>query len=316
MKKGVVVVSIDVEFAWGFNYELLVGRLEAFSYLRIIKDRSRKNIDYLLYLSEKYRIPFTWAFVGHLFLSECCCDGKPHPDMPRPVLREVSKDWYFYDPCSSFREAPEWYAPDVVEKIIGSSVDHEIACHSFSHVDFSRCSREVARAEIRKCKELARLYGVSLKSFIFPKNRLGHLDVLREEGFEVFRFKVRPLRYGGRLRKYVFPVVSPVVGKCFSVNGLVAVPAMLLFQSWRLYDIVDLELAAVRGIMEAIRTGGVFHITMHDFLERDYLLRAFAQVLSFIDKKRRENKLEVMTMGEFADWFEEKASNINFGEYR
>jgi len=44
LDKGIFMVSIDLELAWGFNYELLKGSRIAEKYLRIIRERSRKNI--------------------------------------------------------------------------------------------------------------------------------------------------------------------------------------------------------------------------------------------------------------------------------
>jgi hypothetical protein len=84
LDRGVFMVSVDLELAWGFNYELLVGSKIAYKYLKIIKERSRRNVKKLLELSEEYRIPFTWGIVGHLFLPSCSRGENclPYPDMP------------------------------------------------------------------------------------------------------------------------------------------------------------------------------------------------------------------------------------------
>ena len=87
MEKGVLILSIDLELAWGFNYELLKNSAVADKYLNRISRESRRNVEKLLELSEKYQVPYTWGIVGHLFLSSCeCKDGLPHLDMPRPDI--------------------------------------------------------------------------------------------------------------------------------------------------------------------------------------------------------------------------------------
>ena len=40
------------------------------------------------------------------------------------------------DPCTNVINDPAWYASDLVDKIIKADVNHEIACHTFSHLDF------------------------------------------------------------------------------------------------------------------------------------------------------------------------------------
>jgi peptidoglycan/xylan/chitin deacetylase (PgdA/CDA1 family) len=106
----------------------------------------RGCIDTLLNLFEQHKIPATWAVVGHLFLDHCEKeDGIPHKDMPRS-----KEDWYSSDPCTDIKRDPLYYGKDIVEKILSNRIEHEISYHSFSHVAFSECSKEVAEAEIKE----------------------------------------------------------------------------------------------------------------------------------------------------------------------
>jgi hypothetical protein len=298
LDRGVFMVSVDLELAWGFNYELLVGSKTAYKYLRIIKERSRRNVKKLLELSEEYQIPFTWGIVGHLFLPSCSRGGNglPHPDMPRPAL-DVNRDWYSNDPCSNMSDDPLWYGADIVKQILESSVEQDIACHSFSHVDFSRCSREVALAEVRKCKEVMKDFGIEAKCFIFPKNRVGHLDVLEQEGFRVFRFKQQHiLKHPIEVFSLAGEVLFPVVGKPVSFEKLIGVPSSLLFQSLHKYDVLRLQLAAKRGIDLCARDKKIFHIAMHDYLENDNLLQAFSAISHYVGKLRDLGNIDIVSM--------------------
>ena len=295
LDKGVFMVSIDLELAWGFNYELLLGSKTAEKYLKIIRERSRRNVKRLLNLAEEFKIPFTWGIVGHLFLMSCDrgSSGIPHPDMPRPDLN-VNKDWYANDPCTSLDADPIWYGADIIRQILESRVEHEIACHSFSHIDFSKCSREVALAEVRKCKEVMRDFGVEPKSFIFPKNLINHLDLLKYEGFKTFRFKVKRRYLGGP--NPLLETISPFVENPLEVNGMFGIPSSLLFQSPYASEALRLYIAARRGIAKAIDKKEIFHVIMHDYLETNHLLIALSKILQYVAKLRDESRLSIKTM--------------------
>jgi peptidoglycan/xylan/chitin deacetylase (PgdA/CDA1 family) len=297
LDKGVFMVSVDLELAWGFNYELLLGSRTAEKYLKIIRERSRRNVKRLLDLAEKFNIPFTWGVVGHLFLSSCdrSDNGCPHCDMPRPKLN-VRKDWYANDPCSNLDREPLWYATDLIKQILESKVEHDIACHSFSHVDFSKCSREVALSEVRKCKEVMKKYCVDPKSFIFPKNRVGHLNVLKQEGFKTFRIKMN--HTSNSLIDLALETLFPTVGVPIQVNGLLGIPSSLLFQSSHNIHTLRLLISARRGIERAVNEKRIFHIIMHDYIETNYLLKALSKLLSYAVKLRDKEKLDIVSMVE------------------
>lgn len=182
------MVSLDIEMLWGFvhthEYRLIKLLTKAGG------NEIRKCVEFLLEQFEKYQISVTWAFVGHLFLDHCEKeDGIPHKDMIRP-----SKDWYSIDPCTDIKTNPLFYGRDIVESVLGSDLDHEIGYHSFSHVIFSKCERDVAEAEIKKGIEVAKDFGIEFVSFVFPDNQIGHLDLLYSNGFRIFR-GIRPRKY-------------------------------------------------------------------------------------------------------------------------
>ena len=141
LNKPIFIISLDTELIWG---NIAYPSSETVSLMKKDSKKVRGCIDILLNLFEKYNIPATWAIVGHLFLDHCECeDGIPHQDMPR-----FKEEWYSSDPCTDIQKDPLYYGKDIVEKILSNRIEHEVGCHSFSHVIFSECSREVAEAEI------------------------------------------------------------------------------------------------------------------------------------------------------------------------
>ena len=127
--KAKIIFSIDTELAWARIHH---RNLEDYTELL---GEYRNAVDWLLESFEEYDIQATWAIVGHLFLDHC--NEPTHPDITRPDYDWVDGDWYQYDPCSNHKDAPFFYAPDIIEKIRENRIDHEIGSHSFAHINFS-----------------------------------------------------------------------------------------------------------------------------------------------------------------------------------
>ncbi len=137
-----------------------------------------------------YQVSATWAVVGHLFLSNCQrgADGRPHPEIEHPHQSWYGPDWHALDPCSDIASAPLWYGEDIVDKLLGHR-DQEIGCYSFSHAlyDDPGLTDAAVSDDLRRCVEVAAAKGVTLRSFVFPRNREGHHRAIRDAGFTSYR---------------------------------------------------------------------------------------------------------------------------------
>lgn len=192
--RGALVFSADFEMAWAWRYAkpfddpVRAGREMA--------QATRRNLPGILDACDRYDVPITWATVGHMFLDRCeRVDGMAHPETGRVRHHEnewwryTDGDWYDHDPCSTLTDDPDWYAPDLIDAITAAKASHEIACHTFSHIDCSDdvCPPDVFRAEIRRCIELADQRGIRLRSFVFPGHYVGNLDTLAGLGLDCCR---------------------------------------------------------------------------------------------------------------------------------
>ncbi len=191
LSRGAVTISLDFEMAWAWQYAKGI-KMDAVA----IGLQERKQVPLILSKLDELNIPATWATVGHLFLDRCSRDasGLAHHDLPRllpfqnKACKFASGDWYQYDPCSSVKQAPAWYAPDLIEKILSSPSGQEVACHGFSHAGFGRyCPRNVALAELDACISAMARLGIKPKSFVFPGNDEGNFEALAEKGFLIVR---------------------------------------------------------------------------------------------------------------------------------
>ena len=295
--RPIFIISLDTELIWGYVRYPLDGVV---SLLSEDKSKGRRSIDILLKLFEKYNIPATWATVGHLFLDHCDAEnGTLHRDMPR-----FKDDWYSSDPGTNIQQDPLYYGKDFLEKILSSKIAHEIGYHTFSHVPFSECSREVAKAEIAKSVEIGREWGITFKSFVFPEHKVGHLDILGDYGFKIYRGSCvgdRPANQSRLARaqafalsKIVAPPTEPVLR-----DGIWEIRASMYF-----YDPLfpTLTLRAKMGLRQAMRQSKVFHVYLHpeNLLMQPSLANRLDDFLAFVAKCRDSGNLRVATMGELA----------------
>jgi peptidoglycan/xylan/chitin deacetylase (PgdA/CDA1 family) len=75
----------------------------------------------------------------------------------------------------------------IVEPILDSSVEHEIAAHGYSHRTFTSLSRAEAQKELQMISTGFQKLGLRPTSFVFPKNRVSHLDLLERFKYESYR---------------------------------------------------------------------------------------------------------------------------------
>lgn len=320
------MLDIDVELSWGFVHRSRIDLKK----VAVMATNVRNSIDNLMALLEEYNIPVTWNILGHLILDHCGKDKMnplPHADMPRPNYTWLRSDWYRFDPCTDVKSDPAWYGKDIVDKIVRyvntSRFSHEIGCHSFSHQQFGDpgCGKELARAELRKCVELMRReYNILPTAFAFPRDYVGHLDVLKEYGFIAFR-DVPTKRYPClRLEKTIsnyaktysslfvqllsYYLLFPphVVTPSEPLDGLVGVAGCLAYGRKPLIPLELVTFKAIQGINKAIREQKILsmytHLRYFD-ANRDFFSN-FEKILVHANAKRKEGELEVKTKSEVA----------------
>lgn len=304
-------ISIDVEMSWGALHHGAPHDTSPYTMEREVVART-------LELMSRYGISATWAVVGHLFLSECAAvDGTAHPEVVPPDYAWMTGEWYDLDPASSLAVAPTWYGPDLVAAIRACAVPQEIGSHSFGHVIVGDpgCSAEAFRTDLAAARSLAEKEGIELRSFVYPRNSVGHLDVLAEAGFTAYRSPT-PDRFPGmtgwrrRLTALVDTVrplpeatVSPV-----RRGHLVEVPQTYLFDPGskraRRLGTTPWALAVRRRLRHAVDTSSLFHLWFHSHNLASNPERAWrAMDMLFADARRHMDagRLENLTMGAVAE---------------
>jgi len=228
---------------------------------------SERAIESLIKLFKLYNIPATWAVVGCLFEEY-------------PMTME-----------------------NIVKKIIHGTGGQEIAYHSFTHINFSQRGRIYAEREIKEGLKIAKRLGISFNSFVFPHNAIGHLDVLKENRFTIYRGKdVKRVNEKQHLiSRIAYRGIDHLISEPVSpkwCDGIWEIPASMHF-----YDPLlphTLLIRAKFGVNKAIASKSVFHIWLHpQDLIMDYnLLNKLDSFLNFVVKKRDEGEIQPYNMAD------------------
>ena len=274
-RPGYFLLTLDTELAWG-----TFDRGGVTKYGRLF-ERTRPCIRRLLDLLDEYSIPATWAFVGHLLLDRCAReDGTTHPQVLRPSYSWYPGDWHSLDPATDLARDPFWYGTDILEWVRGRQVPHEIGTHTFSHVimDDPACTREIAVSQLAACRRLHETHGLELTSLVFPRNRVAHLDVLREAGIVAYRGPeeswLRSLRGKARRAGHFAHRLLALPPPTYRLDGriqdgLVNLPASMLllpYHGARRFIPAWSRLHQARaGILGAAKRGEIFHLSFHPF---------------------------------------------------
>ncbi len=309
--RGVFTLSLDFELIWGTQD--LAGP-EGFR--RACLFERRRIIDDLLALLHEFEIPATWCIVGHLFLD--ACDGK-HAELKRPTHAWLREDWFHHDPGGRENNESVFLGKSLVEKILACPTRQEIGFHSFSHVIWGDpgCSREVAESEMNACVQAAAWTGSRAISFVFPRNRAGHLDVLAANGIRVFRgpgprWYERDENPGvlGRLAHLLEAAAgtaAPTVLPETTSEGPVNLPGSMIYLPAHgirgLIPVGRRVRRAISGLENAADQRRVFHLWFHPTNLADRYQSMMAGLRAVFDRVRAlrdAGGIDVRPMGSFA----------------
>jgi peptidoglycan/xylan/chitin deacetylase (PgdA/CDA1 family) len=297
--KAVIILSADFELAWAWRYAKAFQnpKEETIERAKI----ARNNMPKILELCDKYNIPITWATVGHLFLENCSKNGHvAHSQLMRLPYHENQYwrydkgDWFDDDPCTSWHSSPEWYAPDLIKMILNSKIQHEIACHTFSHIDCRDevCSPKTFMKEIKECQKCAQKYGIKLESFVHPGHTIGNLGILKKLGFTSFR------------TDYVNILGFPKK----HVNGLWEFQSTAEFyyrKGWSInYHIKRYKKIIDRGIEH----NRVVYLRFHPSTDEIFTTHIMEPIFSYISQLHKDQQMTVLKTAEYVDYLNQHCS--------
>jgi peptidoglycan/xylan/chitin deacetylase (PgdA/CDA1 family) len=315
LDRGIFTLSLDFELVWG-SRDLYADPALLIRQALITRERI---FDRLLSLLTTHGIIATWATVGHLFLhSASRQNGLLHPSLTPPQHSWRAAPWLEGVPEGSEIEHPAWYGRSLLLQLKAAGQD--IGSHSFSHAIFGDpgCSRECAESEIARCVSAAADLGIELRSFVFPRNQIGHVDLLGKYGFTCWRSRApvwyRDKRIPGIIQRAahlaaVGAAVSPVtVMPHRDPYGLWCIPASGSFLPTngvrRFIPVRQRVRRAIHGINAAAAERRISHFWLHpiNLVDRPKrLLDAMAQIIEHAARLRDQGQVEILSMAEIAE---------------
>ncbi len=282
--KGGMIISADFELGWAWRYSKTNPNPEKMAAL------ARKNFPEIIRLLNEYNIPITFATVGHLFLESCEKDD--HNWMEKiPYFddhwRFTQGDWYDCDPHTHWEKAKYWYAPDLVKMIQNAKVEHELATHTFTHIDFSdkNCPPKVAEDEMKACIDAMKPYGVKPESIIFPGGTYGNIKVLKKLNFKIYR------------KNTPYDLAYPY----YDEHGLIVTPTSVGFSRQHNWTASYYIKRYKKYIDKAIKTGTIVHFWFHPSLDEWTLKNIIPEVMRYAAERRKNDFLWIGTMKQIAD---------------
>jgi len=328
LDEGRFVLSLDFELAWGMR-DLLGDNAQDEEC-----ERTRDVVvPRLLELFERYQVPATWCTVGQLFDSEIASPVEEHfATLVPPEHDWLTKPWFEGLEAGTEQKRRAYLAPGLIAQILSATPAQEIGSHSFTHVIFGDqgCSRACAETEIDACVERAAHDGLRLQSFAFPRNEVGHRDVLRHHGFRCYRGPETNWFY----RPWVPQKLARIAHLASVLAGVSALPVLPRRDELGLWDIPGSMILlpahgirrfvpmsrrvqrAARGIRAAVQSRGVFHLWFHPInlaVETDPLFEALERILQLAAAHRDRGELEFQSMGDLAAHCEKRGAADSAG---
>lgn len=185
MNKGHFVISLDFEIYWGVRDIVEISQYKD-NLLGV-----RKAIPAMLNLFSKYNITSTFATVGFLFFNDKkeLLDGLPYkiPHYRNEIISPYNG--HFNTVGENENEDPFHFGTSLINQI--KQYKQEIGCHTFSHYYCLEDGQSIEdfKADLDAAKRVASKRGISLKSFVFPRNQYNqqYLNICKQEGITSFR---------------------------------------------------------------------------------------------------------------------------------
>lgn len=316
MNRGILVISLDTEFAWG-----KISRDDRSEYY-LLFERTYQIIERLLSLFNKYGISVTWAVVGRLVEDEQDPTNYFHRDINRYFSnitnKSIYKDYRLNQEYNSFVSRK-----NLIKLIKDYNESHEIASHTYNHFYADKTtSQELIDEDFLAMKEVGAKQSVTFKSIVFPRNVVGSLDCAHAYGYKCYRggdvnwYTQLPLpqkllgllRFFDHLLPLSYSVVNPVVDN----SSLINIPGTNLFRVYhrglkRFWPIKMLEVKSKMTLTKAYKTKAIMHLRFHPFnfaYKEDAHFSALESVLTKASVLRDRGLLDISTMNEVANKYQ------------
>jgi len=292
---GQLTISIDLELAWGMWDTLTPDRI------RMVETAERPICAALLQLFDRYEISATWAVVAGL------------------LERSSSVGMPAHEAC--------WYAPDIIEQLASAKTAHEIGSHGGRHIYFDKIGAAEAQEDLEFAKGVHHAHGLPFISLVFPRNAVGHLDLLAKAGLRTFRgpdigwaTTVRraasSLGKAANLADKMLPL-PPCAVEVEHCDGMINVPGSMLLMGRngaRRFVLPAVTRSKLKmGLTRAHLTGSLFHLWFHPsnfYYRREEQFATLNWFLAYASNEAAHGRIEIRTMRSYASQVTVKYTSV------
>ena len=286
-----VYLTFDFEIGWGSIDDGGWPRRQSAGVYRDLRPLFRELVAAL----DDRALPCTWAVVGAILEP----DGKA-------TLSHL--DGAYLKDAIAFQDGAEALTRDgrdLLDVLLAARAPHRFATHGYTHVSFqdTEQSAEGLATELSLARDANRRAGLDASRLVFPRNQLGHLDIVHASGID----KVRTPAAGqsgtprGRLARGLRAVTAPPaeVTETMTPDGLV-LHSGTEFLNWGV-NASPLKVAVhKRRLSRAIRMAasgrGDAHFWVHPFnlVETKGLFPYFLGMLATLEGLREKGQIDVV----------------------
>jgi peptidoglycan/xylan/chitin deacetylase (PgdA/CDA1 family) len=308
---GTFIISLDCEGKWG-----IADRTKRIESGFITKKSLMGAYEILTRQLDEFEMPATFAFVMAFTLK----DAEVDEWLPR--LTDVQVDGLNW--MRNFRRAEKlgdfsgWFCSEAFE-LVRDCGRHEIGCHGFRHLPLAEhiTQRAEANYELENASALAKMKGIELKTFVFPRNNVGHLNELARQGYIGFRNSHpttgRHGRVGNLLRE--FNIWEGAQCSEPSSYGMVSIPGGY-FLNWR-HGVrrrvpQTVTLLRWRSILQKAVKGdhtALLFLHPHNVIDGHEMTVLFRDVLRIAADLRNRNGLLIATQKEYCERIQTSSSD-------
>lgn len=178
MDTGVFTLSLDCEGLWG-----VADHLGA-STASINQNSLSEVYTYIEDVLSHHSIKATYAFTTLFTQDEA--DILKYKDIIKSYINEQD-EWYKYIYSALQNESLNgWLGRELY--LQAKQNGHEIAWHGFTHHPLGQNTKKnIVEFEIAESIKIFKKESLSVNSIVFPRNDVGHLQLLNNSGFNVYR---------------------------------------------------------------------------------------------------------------------------------
>lgn len=282
---GTVIFSFDFEIGWGDITNGVWKRREANG----VYKRLRQVLPEMLSTMDACDFSATWATVGAMIEPPDTRDFSHLTDAQHSIVENGIR----------VGEPETFNGTDLFELVLAAKTDHQIACHSYSHIpfDFTGVDGKFVREELKRFNRTLARYELTTSKLVFPENTEDYYIELQDMGIEKVRVSADNIFKNRFLYLLTLAVIPPPTSKeTIDGNGIIRHYGSMLFNdAGKAHRIPLLERRITLGLNNVVNRNHDLHIWAHpfNFAESEELLKSFKNMIEKIAVLRDKGKLQI-----------------------